>query len=271
MNLIRYYHQNEKKVKGILIIIISAFVLLHLVNYWYKKSDENQTITQNETQAKIETNSVQLTTNQSVITGEKIGKDQLETATKTIDNFISYCNNQELEKAYDLLTEECKTQIYSTLEIFKQAYYDNVFNGEKKTCTVENWTGDTYKIRIISDLLATGKKAEDTRQDYVTIKKVNGEEKLNINSYVGQKEIQQTTEKDNIIMEVLNKNTYMQYEEYTIKVTNNKESDIILDTRTEAKTLYLQDKNGMKYSSYSHELTKPMLTIPSRTNKRSND
>ena len=132
-------------------------------------------------------------------------------------------------------------------------------------------TGDTYKIRIISDLLATGKKAEDTRQDYVTIKKVNGEEKLNINSYVGQKEIQQTTEKDNIIMEVLNKNTYMQYEEYTIKVTNNKESDIILDTRTEAKTLYLQDKNGMKYSSYSHELTKPMLTIPSRTNKRSND
>lgn len=265
MNLIRYYNQNRKKIKGILIIIASAFLLLQLVNYFYKTNDEKQTITQNNLQNK--TNTTQLTTNQSVVTGDKVDKKQLESATTIIDRFISYCNNQELEEAYSLLTEECKTQMYDTLETFEQAYYNNVFNGERKKCTVENWSNNTYKVRITNDLLSTGKKDENAKQDYITIQKVNGEEKLNINRYIEQKQIHKTTEKDNIKMEVLNRNTYMDYEEYTIAVTNQTESTMILDSRTENKTLYLQDTKGTQYSSYSHELTEPMLTVNSGQTK----
>lgn len=267
MNLIRYYNQNRKKIWGILIIIASAFLVLQFVNYIYKTKDEKRTATENNIQVRNQNNIAQLTTNQSVITGENVDKKQLESATATIDQFISYCNNHELEKAYDLLTDECKTQIYNTLEIFEQAYYNDVFNGEKKTCTIENWVGNTYKVRIIGDLLSTGKKDENAKQDYITIKEVNGEEKLNINRYIGQKEMSETTEENDIKMEVLRKNTYMDYEEYTIAVTNQTESTMILDSGTEIKTLYLQDKKGVKYSSYSHELTEPMLTVNSGQTK----
>ena len=68
-------------------------------------------------------------------------------------------------------------------------------------------------------------------------------------------------------MEVLSKNTYMEYEEYTINVTNQTEDVIVLDNRTDGKSLYLQDSKQNQYFSYNHELTEPMLTISSGETK----
>lgn len=264
MNLIRYYNQNRKKIWGILIIICSAFLLLQLLNYFYKTNHEKEIKAKNNSQeeARITTNTTQLTTNQSVVTGKGVSESQLQNATKTIDDFISYCNNRELQKAYNLLTDECKTQMYNTLEIFEQAYYNNIFQGESKNCTVENWVKDTYKVKIRDDILSTGKDQDGyTKQDYITVKKINDEYKLNINQYIGYTKIQKTTNSNDIEVEVLGRNTYMEYEEYNIKVTNHTENTILLDGRSDTTSLFLQDSNGAKYSSYSHELTEPMLTI----------
>ena len=62
-------------------------------------------------------------------------------------------------------------------------------------------------------------------------------------------------------MEVVSKNTYKDYEEYTIKVINNTKNSIRLDNINSAKTLYLEDSKGNKYSYYNHELTEPTLTV----------
>ena len=260
IKLIRYYNQNRKKIWKIILIIFSAFLLLQIVNYFYKIKDEEQKlIPKNQTS---ETNTTTITENKSVVTGKKVQKDTLQTAVTIIDTFIEYCNNHELEKAYDLLTKECKTHIFKSQEMFEKAYYDNVFEGKAKKCTVENWEENIYKVRIADDMLSTGKNNNGyAKEDYITVKKEEDEYKLNINSYIGYKQINETTNKDNIKMEVIEKNIYMQNEEYTIKITNNTESRILLDTRTQGKSLYLQDKNGNKYPYYANELTDPMLTI----------
>ncbi len=263
MNLIRYYHQNRKKIWRIIIIIFSAFILLQLINTIYSKNLQKKAINPDNRQ-EIETNNTDithLTTNQSVVTGQKVANEELESATTTINKFITYCNQKELQKAYDLLTEECKTQTYHTLEIFEQAYYSDIFNGESKNCSIENWINNTYKVEIKEDILVTGKNNNYAKQDYITVKKEKDEYKLNINSYIGKTELNETTQKDNIRMEVLNKNTYMEYEEYTIKVTNDTEHLMLLDGRTNVKTLYLQDSKGNRYDSYTQQLTEPMLTI----------
>lgn len=270
MNLIRYYNQNRKKIWGILIIIISAFILFRLVNYIYKINREKGIATNdgNSQIGKTISNTTQLTTNQSVVIGEKVSNSQLENATDTIDKFISYCNNKELQQAYDLLTDECKTQMYDTLEVFEQAYYNDVFQGEKKTCSIENWVDNTYKVRIIDDMLSTGKNNNGrAKQDYITVKKEKEGYKLNINSYIGKTQINKKTEKNDIAIEVLSKNTYMEQEEYTIKVTNQTEDLMRLDNRIDGKSLYLQDSKGNQYPFYNHELTEPMLTINSGETK----
>lgn len=263
--LIRYYNQNRKKIWKIIIIIFSAFVLLQLVNYYYKIEDEKQKqqMLQNRTSEEINsTNVTTLTENKSVVTGKKVQKDTLQTATTVIDNFINYCNNHELEKAYNLLTKDCKTYIYKTQDMFEKAYYENVFEGSSKNCTVENWEGDIYKVRIAEDMLSTGKNNQGfAKEDYMLVKKEDGEYKLNINNFIGHREINETTQKDDIKVEVIEKNIYMENEEYKIKVTNNTESRMLLDTRSEPRSLYLEDKKGNKYPYYANELTDPMLTV----------
>lgn len=264
MNLIRYYNQNRKKIRGIAIIIFSAFILLQLVNYIYKNTNKNTLTVENNAISDIDTNTMTLTTNKSVVTGENISTNQLKDAITVINDFISYCNNKELQEAYDLLTEECKSQMYNTVDIFEQAYYNNIFGGESKNCSVENWVNDTYRVNITEDILATGKSNDGySKQDYITVVKVEDKYKLNINNYIGYTQINNTTDGNDISMEVVSKNTYMNYEEYTIKVTNNTENTILLDSRVDAKSLYLQDSNEVQYSSYSHELTEPMLKVSS--------
>lgn len=268
-HLIRYYNQNRKKIWGIAIIIVSAFIFLQLLDYAYNKKDTKvPIITNNGTETEKTTNTTTVTTKKSVITGESISKEQLQNVTTIIDDFFSYCNKKELQRAYDLLTDECKSQMYHTVEIFEQTYYRDVFNGESKTCSIENWVGNTYKVDIVNDALATGKKNNGySKQDYITVEKVDNNYKLNINNYIGYTEINEITTHDNISMNVVSRNTYKDYDQYTIKVTNNTDNTILLDKRFDPKTLAIEDSKGVQYSSYSHELTEPMMTIPSGQTK----
>ena len=268
MNLMRYYNQNRKKIWGIVIIIASAFIFLRLWGYAYDKKNTTSPMVNNNVIPEITTNTTAVNTKRSVVTGERVTDEHLQDASTIIDEFFSYCNKKELQKAYDLLTDECKIQMYHTLNVFEQAYYQDVFHGENKTCSIENWVGNTYKVNIVDDILATGKSNNGySKQDYITVKKVDDEYKLNIGNYIGSTELNKTTTHDNISMEVVSRNTYKDYEEYTIKVTNHTENNILLDRRFDPKTLAIQDSKEVCYSSYSHELTEPMLTIPSGQTK----
>lgn len=263
MNIRRYYNQNRKKIWGIIIIIAFAFLMFYLLNYIVNNTKEEENI-QTINEINYETNSSKITTNQSVVTGENVSSNKLKTQAGVIDQFISYCNERNLQEAYDLLTDECKEQIYNSLEIFEQAYYNDVFGGETKTATVENWVDNTYRVRIVDNLLATGKSNDGyAKQDYITVKKTGEDYKLNINNYIGYTEIGKTTQKDDISVEIVSKNTFMDYEEYKIKVTNNTDKDIKIDGRSDVRSLYIEDSRGKKYSSYNHELTDPMLLVQS--------
>lgn len=262
----KFFYDNKNKIIKIGAFIIFLFIILQLLNKLAqiknKESIENvaasnttnaNNITQNDNKGLI--------SNKSAVNGSEVSKENLKNATDTIYKFVDYCNKNEIEKAYNLITEECKQQMYPTLDAFKNAYYGDVFNGKQRTCTIENWVGDIYKVRMGEDILSTGKDTGYAKEDYITIKKVDNEYKLNINNYIGTTKIEKTTTKDNITMEVLNKNTYKDFEEYTIKVTNKTNGIIKLDTTTSTKTTYIEDSKGRQYSYYSNELTDETLTF----------
>ena len=172
-HLIRYYNQNRKKIWRIAIIIASSFLLLQLINYFYKVNHEKIVATNhiNNTTVANNSSSTSVTTNKSVVDGKSISTRKLQSATTVIDDFISYCNRKELQKAYDLLTEECKAQMFNTLSSFEQSYYQDVFNGENRTCSIENWIDNTYKVKFVEDMITTGKtKQGKAKQDYITVK-----------------------------------------------------------------------------------------------------
>ena len=258
-NLIRFYNQNRKKIFKVILIIASIIGLIQLLNYF---SGKNINI-KNESNITNDFNyiSSSVMSNKSEISGDTIPKSQLAKASNIIDNFINYCNNGEIEEAYNLLSQDCKNEIYTTLELFKNTYYTQIFNGEKKIYTMQNWMGDTYSVRIKEDILATGKVQDSALQDYITIVEEDNEEKLNINNYIGKKQINETTENENMSITVISKNTYMDYEVYNIQVENNSNKDILLDDKQSTTTIYLEDNNNIKYAAQSYELLNEDLLI----------
>ncbi len=263
-----FFYKNKYQIYKVLGIIVFIFIIIQLMNLFVKRnnnkkiSDTNQ-ITTGESEV-IES----VVSDKSAVTGDSIKTEKLKSETDTINEFMSYCNQHELEKAYNLLTDECKKQIYKDVNSFEQSYYKNIFSGQKRNYIIENWVGDTYRVNITEDLLATGKNDNGySKQDYITVKKVDDEYKLNINNYIGYFKVDKTTTDDNMSVEVVEKNTYKDYEEYTIKVTNKTEDIMQLDNVSNTKTLYLEDSKGNKYSYYNHELTTPILTIQSGQTK----
>ena len=261
--LIRFFNQNKNQIIKIGVFIIFLFIILQLLNKLaqIKNKESIENVAVSNTSSTTQNDNKGLISNKSAVNGSEVSKENLKNATDTIYEFVDYCNKQEIEKAYNLITEDCKKQMYPTLNSFKGAYYNDVFNGKQRTCTIENWVGDIYKVRMGEDILSTGKDTGYAKEDYITIKKVDNEYKLNINNYIGTTKIEKTTTNDNITMEVLSKNTYKDYEEYTIKVTNKTNGMIKLYTTTSTKTTYIEDSNGRKYSYYSNELTDETLTF----------
>lgn len=259
----RYYNQNRKKIWQIIIIIGFAFLMLRLANFIAKKQNEQniQNVTVRQ-QANAKNNIVQGNTSQGNSSNTQVNKKTTE--TEVVKQFISYCNKKDLENAYNMITDECKEQMFNDIETFERIYYNSAFEGKSKDVVVDNWTNHTYLVYFKESALSTGKaKDENQRGDYITVvKDKDGNYKLNINNYIGYKEINKTKENQNIKMEVICSNAYMNYEEYKIKVTNQSDEEIILDRLTGTESIYLEDSKGMKYPFYGNELSIDQLTIP---------
>ena len=145
----RWYNQNTKNIWILVGVVAIIIIGIQLVNSFYKRENEellNNTVEQN-TDINSSYNNITIGDERSSLTGDKLSEGQ-KTEIGTIDQFISYCNEQDIESAYNLLTDECKEEMYPELQNFQNSYYDEVFAGAKKNVSVENWTSNIYKIEI---------------------------------------------------------------------------------------------------------------------------
>lgn len=267
--IVEWYNRNRQKISFIiifmLIIIVANIVLVYLSNEIRKEQMEEEP-TQNVMDYEIqeEFNQITIGSDSSALSGDDLTSSQIE-MLDIIEQFAEYCNNGNVEEAYNLLSAECKDEMYKTLNDFKVSYYDQVFAGEKKSISVENWSANIYKVTIQKDILSTGIYTdEDTLQDYMSvITDENNNYKLNINGYLGREDINLTEVQDNIEITVLRANTYKDYQTYTFKIVNNSDNTILLDDKSNINSMYLEDENGVEYSAYTHEISDAELVIPS--------
>lgn len=266
--IISFYNQNRRKIWVILIAAIIIIAIIYYLLYGITR-DSNRNVSDsgssiNEISDKL--NSVTITTPKSVISGTTV--DANENKLKTIDEFVEYCNNGQIEQAYNLLSDDCKKEIYSSQELFQNIYYNPLFSNGKKNVTMENWFSDTYKVDFNEDFLATGKYTkENTKQDYITIVKQNDDYKLNINRFVGISNSGHTGSADGINIKLDNIAKYMDYEVYTFEVSNNTEHTIALGNPNEEKSMYLADSNNLQYPAYNHELSDAEISVSSAQTK----
>lgn len=262
--MIRFYNQNRKKLFVIGIIIVFLFILLQLFNNILKQRDENikSNINIIKNTNKIENENI-LISDKSISNGKRLPDSKLNEDIDIIKKFIEFCNNKKFEEAYNLLTDECKEEMFLNLNDFVNIYYTSLFNGEEKNYTIENWSLNTYQVNFIGDILSTGKVDEvKNKQDYITIvNQGNNEYKININNYIGRTNINRQTEHENIKINIESKDTYNDYEIYNISVENNTNNIVLLDTGDNPKSVYLLDDKDMKYYFYNNEIVQNKLII----------
>ena len=257
---IRYYNQNRREIFLIAIIILFAIFLLHFVNFLVankneKKVQETVSISTQNNTTKYDDN----VNTYQVITGNK----NVVTAENDIDyiiKFIEYCNEGNIDAAYEMISDDCKSVLFPSLEYFKQLYYNNNFN-TNKSYNIQDWSGSIYKVDLKENMLHTGKVNMNNIQDFITVLQYNNDYKLNINNFIGTTTLNKTNNMRNINIEVISKNTFMSYETYKFKIKNDNDFAIYLDELNETDTIYLTDENDVKYVAYSHELTKEQLKV----------
>ena len=261
--LLRIYNQNRGLVIAIVCTIALIMVILQILNNLVAQDREARRQNILST-TPVPTDSKTIYQNStSVLTGEKvqnIGQD-----TEVIKEFVKYCNDGEIEKAYNMLTADCKARIYPSLEYFKKVYFDRIFT-DKRMYQLENWYSTrnftTYYIRYTEDVLSSGNiSAESNQGDYITVVNQGDRKELNISSYVGASNINRSSTVDGVTVTVSKIHYYMDYTVLTLKVRNNTQNAICIDTKEKTGTMYLYDTNGVKYTAALNEKSVEEFTI----------
>lgn len=155
----RMYNKNRQVIWIMVLIVVGIIALIQILNNFASEKKANN---------QGNNNLITSDKNYSVITGQQIEKD----VYTIIDEFVDYCNNQQIENAYALLSKECKELLYPTVNEFYENYYSRIFTS-KKTHIYQAWIADgnyyTYKVDFVDDILATGSASTKSITDYYTI------------------------------------------------------------------------------------------------------
>ena len=257
-NLKRFFNQNRKLIFKTCFIIFACFIGLRLVNHFVKIQNE-QTIKENNS------NSVDRIDNRDyeIISGQRKDEDEYYLQSKLIEEFLQYCNNKDFEKAYDLISQECKDIMFQDINIFINDYAKKFFEN-RKNYQIQAWNLNTYKVKIIEDPLITGKTNDENYiENFITI----NSGKLNINNYLYTLNMNKKLTKAEVTLKVEQINVFMDYSIVKLNILNEREKKIMLNSMEYADNVYLMDDNDSKYIALLHELFQDEFIIEPRQNK----
>lgn len=261
--LLRYWNQNKRKILITVAVIAFVIIIIQMINAMVKSPNEKNR--NQETNNTIVANDI-TKPNQSVISNDKLTQKETEENSNFIEQFVNYCNQNKVEEAYGLLTEDCKAELYPTKEIFISNYMNQIFK-EQVNYELELWYSisncHTYRITYHKgNLLQTGGQASSSNfVDYITLIKQNGEYKLNINKFIRKENVNKHGGNQGIEVQVNNKSIYVDYEIYHMTVQNNTTKTILLNDGTNARDFCLIGGNNSIFTSAISELPTSNLTI----------
>ncbi len=259
--ILSFYNSNRRVIWIAILAIAFTIILLQTLNNDAKK--RNSEINTND-EINSSSNTTIYPNNQedflsSNYNSEKIQDEKL----KLISAFLEKCNNGKIKEAYDLLSTDCKEEMFPVLEKFKNDYTDLVFN-TAKTYDIKLWMSgkySIYKISIYENALATGVVNNNAIDSYYTVVEENNDYKININNFIAKEELNTENSNDYVRINVISRKIYIDYEEYEIKITNNTQKTILMDGYRKNNSMYLQDSVGGKKTAYTNEIPERLLII----------
>ena len=260
-----YYYNNKKMIWVIIGMAIFIIVIIQLLNSIEENRTEEILSNTNANANDIASNETYLpSTTSSIISDSNVSKKDLEEDTDIIEEFVNYGNSNDVEGAYNLLSQECKDEMFSTSDRFYNNYFKGVFS-EKRAYDLDTWDSSgnrtTYRIKYLNNVMATGTVNEEFIEDYITVIEENNEKKLNINQFINKVDLDKKASKDGLDVSVVSKCYYYDYETFEITFQNNSEKTVVLDSKNDTETVYVKDSNNVRYPWFGNEIANEYLTI----------
>lgn len=259
-----FYHSNKAKVWFTIGIIIFIYIIIRFWNAEIKI--DNDKAREEAANNSINNSTVQTgpSTNTAVLSGTAVSDNTLKKDTEVIKQFIEACNAKNIDEAYSLLSEDCKNELYKTEGAFDNDYVKQIFN-QNRSYDIQAWVTSTdaitYKIKYLDDIMATGVTNEEYIEEYITVIKEENDKKLNLSQFIKKDNINRIIKKGDLEVNIINRYIYNEYEEYELKFTNKGEKTINLDTKDKTDSVYIKDKNSVKYDWFGNEVPDEYLTL----------
>ena len=267
--LLRYWSQNKRKTLITIAVIALVIIIIQIANTMIR--EQNKKKNNNQTEGNVVASDI-TKPNESIITDTKLTEKETKENSEVIEQFVELCNQKKTEEAYNMLSDECKAELYPTKELFVSNYINQIFQSQVNY-ELQLWYKDSncYTYRITynkGNLLQTGGQgATGNFLDYITLIKHNGEYKLNINKFVRKEQLSRQGNNSGITIDANSKSIYIDYEIYHMTVQNNTSKTILLNDGTNANDFSLIGRNNSTFSSVISELPVSSLTLEAQYKK----
>lgn len=249
--IFRFINQNRRIIIVLVSICIFIILLIKVLNNLSIESDNDENDNENNNNTSIEIENART----SVITNSTVSQKISTQNYNLLEEFVNLCNTEDSQEAYNLLSDECKQNVYPNIEEFIENYVNVVFKS-KKSIDVKNWINSgnyiTYLVTYSDeDILSTGDVNSNKFQDYITVD--SNKQKININKYIKREEINKTQEINNIRFNINYIDIFKDYEIYSIKIENKNNKDIILDNLNSVSSTYIETSSETKINCSNYE------------------
>lgn len=233
--IIKFFKNHSRKI--IIILIVWAIILI--INFFVGKID---------TEIEVDTN---YKPHEAVMENEEVPEKLQNPIEELIGKFVENCNNKEYEAAFNLLSDDCKLNVFTDIDVFKQ-YVDSIFN-TKKIYNIKNFSNKDnryiYTVNILNDILASGLNGEeddDVYSEKYVVFEEDGKLKLSIREYIGRDELTYMYEDD--YMKIKIESVDIKYDNivYNLSIVNKSENYIVFADYSEDYEITLETSEGFK-------------------------
>lgn len=262
--IIRFWNRNRKGI--ILGIVVIALLVLLIQFFNMLAKNKNNKKREEELELYEKYKDMDLPT-QSVIGESSIGYEDTEKNVNVLNEFIEKCSNGKYQEAFDMLTSDCKDVLYdNSLQNFIDGYIktyvssSDIYGDAKLYSSTQK--GDTYIVSYQKDGMLAGNTTEKTGKDYITVMTKEDVGKISIGSLLYRNEINKEQEYNGIKIIVIAEEVYKENVKYAIKVENNTNKEIMINTGRNTNGIYALGTNGTKYSSLASEIPSVKCRVP---------
>ena len=270
--LVRYWNQNREKILITISVIVLLFLIIQVLNGFIKREKEKNILENNNKINNSITTDIEKP-NQAIYTDEKLSSEKVEKNSNLIKKFVEACNKKNIEIAYNMLSEDCKNEIFNNkIENFKEEYVDKIFK-----------TNISYELELCYNILdreiyriiynegsplETGNiNNENNFLDYVSVLREKNKDKLNVNKFIKKQIINKSDNQNGVNIVVENKKIFWDYLEYSVIIENFSNGRFLKDNNSK---IYFIDKYENIKNSNMYELSDLSFDISQKNNRKIN-